>query len=81
MTKPRSILSIAAATLTASSLAAASPLAPVRPIRLPDVQALKPIVDAAGRPGCGNVMGKKPSPCEHVVRVVNAAPAPSSSKR
>jgi hypothetical protein len=66
MTKPRTILSIAAATLTASSLAMASPLAPVRPIRLPDVKVLKPIVDAAGRPGCGNTMTKKKNPCAHV---------------
>jgi len=81
MTKPRTILSIAAATLTASSLAMASPLAPIRPIRLPDVKVLKPLLDADGRPGCGNTMTKKKNPCTHTAQVVNAAPAPSSFKR
>jgi len=80
MTKPRTILSIAAATLTASSLAAASPLAPIRPIRLPDVKVLKPLVDDEGRPGCGNVMTKKKNPCTHAV-AVNATPGKPSSKR
>ena len=76
MTKPRSILSIAAATLTASSLAAASPIVPLLPIRV-----TKPLIDKAGRPGCGNVMRKSDRDgCAHTV-AVNTAPPASSSRR